>query len=255
MEGPLKNRKWTQRLSLALAAILTAACHGGSGGSSGGSPTSPSAAEPTYDVVGRGIPQFVDKPFIPLASIDQISRFRSSVGHSYTDATEGCRSMKHYFAVSGSAVSTPLASPVDGTVRSLDAESNGVGRQLAIQPTAQPAFRIIVFHVPASTPLTVGAQVSAGQPLGSVAAFTLADVAVGVNTPEGYRLVSWFDVITEALFQEYRAAGVAARADAIISRAARDADPITCSGETFRMAGTLRIWVALNGHVILSPNP
>jgi hypothetical protein len=157
--------------------------------------------------------------------------------------------MKHYFSFgsSGLASSTQVISPpVDGTIRALD-DDGGFGLQVNIRPTAQPAFLIILFHVTLDTPLAVGNTVRAGQRLGVFAGGPESDVAVGVQTPQGFRLISWFDVITEALFQEYRTKGVGARADMIISQAARDADPLTCNGESFLTRGTLPRWVALNG--------
>lgn len=232
-------------MTLALLMFSVAAC---GGDSRVGSPASPSVAEPTYDIVGRGIPQFVSQRHIALVNIDRISRFRSAVGHSYTDSAEQCRSMKHYFTPKGTTNPATLLiySPVDGTVRAFDPESSGFGFQLNIQPTVQPAFRVIIFHVIPTIPIAAGTNVSVGQLLGSHYGLqTDSDVAVGVNTPQGYRLVSWFDVVTDTLFQEYRAAGVVARDDMIISRAARDADPLTCNGETFTTTGTLASWVAL----------
>jgi hypothetical protein len=183
-----------------------------------------------------------------LANIDRISRFRSAVGHSYTDSAERCRSMKHYFTPKSATNPATLViyAPVDGTVRAFDPESSGFGFQLTIQAEVQPAFRVIIFHVTPSIPIAVGTRVSAGQTLGSHYGLqTDSDVAVRVDTPEGYRLVSWFDVITETVFQEYRAAGVVARDDMVISRAARDADPLTCNGEAFTTLGTLASWVSL----------
>ncbi len=232
-----------RHLCLVVLVISTVAC--GGGGSGGGSQAGPSTTEPTYDIQALGIPRFVGRQHIPLASIAQISRFRSSVGHSYTDPSESCRSMKHYFAQRGSTPQTLIvSSPVDGTVRQLTPESNGDALQLHIQATNQPAFRIILFHATPSVSLAVGTPVSAGQPIATTTAF-LSDVAVSVNTPQGSRYVSWFDVMAEALFQEYRAVGVGARDDMIISRAARDADPLTCNGESFLTAGTLPNWVLL----------
>jgi hypothetical protein len=159
--------------------------------------------------------------------------------------------MKHYFSptftADGKADYSTLYinAPVDGTVRTVTPESNALGVQVSIQPTAQPAFRVILFHLTASVPLADGSRVTAGQRLGTMTEGTLSDIAVSVNTPQGYRLVSWFDVITESVFQEYRARGVAARADMVISRTARDADPLTCNGETFTGLGALPSWVVL----------
>lgn len=246
-EGVMK--KSMRSVSLILLALSTVACGGGSGG---GSPTGPST-EPTYDILARGIPQFVSQQYVPLTNIDRISRFRSSEGHSYNAGGnipgEPCRSMKHYFSFlsSGLAPATQLiSSPVDGTIRALS-DDGGFGFQVNIKPTAQPAFWIILFHVTPSIPLAMGTTVSAGQRLGAFGGGPESDVAVGVQTPQGFRLVSWFEVITEALFQEYRAKGVVARDDMIISQAARDADPLACNGESFTTRGTLPRWVALGG--------
>jgi hypothetical protein len=74
---------------------------------------------------------------------------------------------------------------------------------------------------------------------------TMSDVAVLVDDPNGYRLVSWFDAITDALFETYRARGLEARSDAIITRAARDASPLRCNGEAFADKGVLPNWIRL----------
>jgi hypothetical protein len=73
----------------------------------------------------------------------------------------------------------------------------------------------------------------------------MSDVAVAVDTPGGFTLVSWFDAITEPVFDAYRARGLSRREDAIITRQARDADPLTCSGEAFAGTGSLPNWVLL----------
>ncbi len=207
------------------------------------------------------MPQFVGENYISLENLVLISRFRSSVGHS-SDANgtipgETCQSMKHYFqfrdpatGIPTSSISREVFSPVDGTLKSVDRESNGNGLQLNIQPTAQPAFGIILFHVAPSAGIAAGARLTAGQVLGTV---TESDVSVTVFTPQGFRIVSWFEVITAAVFQGYRVRGVAAREDPIISRAARDADPLTCQGERFLTFGNLPSFVAVNGHRCIVP--
>jgi hypothetical protein len=66
-----------------------------------------------------------------------------------------------------------------------------------------------------------------------------------VNTPEGWKLVSYFDVMTDSLFATFQARGINARADAIISKEDRDGNPLACSGEAFADPGTLPNWVML----------
>ena len=50
-----------------------------------------------YDLDRLGVPRFVNTNYIDLENIFQISKFRSSAGHDYSDDIERCRSMKHYF--------------------------------------------------------------------------------------------------------------------------------------------------------------
>ena len=65
----------------------------------------------------------------------------------------------------------------------------------------------------------------------------MSDIAVRVSTihsnQPALRLVSYFDVMTDELFSDYISRGVSLRSDLIISAEERDADPITCDGETF----------------------
>jgi len=51
----------------------------------------------TYDLATQGPPYVLPFNYIDLSKIGRISRFRSTVGHSYTDGSETCRSMKHYY--------------------------------------------------------------------------------------------------------------------------------------------------------------
>ena len=85
-----------------------------------------------------------------------------------------------------------------------------------------------------------------GQRIGShVGDQTASDVAIAVDTPTGFRLISWFEAITHEVLQAYQAKGVTTRAHAIISKAERDASPLSCKGETFANSGTLRNWIGL----------
>lgn len=193
-----------------------------------------------------GIPRIATSDYIALASVAAVSKFRSGIGHDYSDAFERCRSMKHYFMPIGTIdwSSIPVTSPVTGTVESVLAE--WAGSQIRIRAAAQPAFRFILFHVTPAIPLSAGTPATAGQPLGHhVGSQTMSDIAVGVDTPAGYKLVSWFDTMTDEVWAGYAARGVASRAAAIVSRSARDADPLGCTGETFTSPGTLENWVTL----------
>lgn len=200
----------------------------------------------TYDVDKNGIPKFAGVDYIELGKIDRISKFRSGIGHDYSDNFESCRSMKHYFDPKSDVdwSTIKIFSPVKGTVSNIHQEWTG-GTQVRIKSEEYPAFYFIIFHVNLTNPLNVGDVITAGQQLGTGEG---SDIAVEVNTPSGwkFKLVSYFDVMSDSVFQGYQARGLSSRSDAIISREARDADPLTCSGETFTNSGTLENWVTLN---------
>jgi hypothetical protein len=157
--------------------------------------------------------------------------------------------MKHYFQPSNIVnwASIQIRSPAAGTVSRLDQEQlAGSGTQIRIKSRDFPAFYFILFHVQTNNPISVGDSVSAGQLLGThVGIQTTSDIAVGVNTPTGWKLISYFDVMTDSLFATYQARGMNARTDVIISKEARDGDPLTCNGETFQGPGNLPNWVTL----------
>ena len=174
--------------------------------------------------------------YIELARISRISKFRSGVGHDYSDSTESCRSMKHYFVPSSYPVK--IFSPVAGTISYLTEE--WAGTQVGIQAGSRT---FVIFHVNVFSSIKAGQSVAAGQQIGThIGSQTWSDIAVW----EGERLLSYFNVMTDAVFQNYRNRGVGARADLIISRAARDAAPLTCNGDTFLNQGTITNWFNLN---------
>ena len=75
----------------------------------------------------------------------------------------------------------------------------------------------------------------------------MSDISVMVNDPTHQgRLVSYFDVITEDVFNEYITRGANARTNLIISKALRDANPLICNGDVFVVSDTLENWVTLN---------
>lgn len=241
----------------ALGAIALIACSGSSPGTPTGpsppvssAPVAPPAppAAPTYDVDALGVPAFAANDYIDLSAIQRISRFRSAVGHDAADAFERCRSMKHYFQPKFSVDwgTVAIFAPVAGTVTITRQEAFGL--QVVIQSSAQPAFTFVIFHLNPSLSLTPGTTLSAGQRLGNhIGSQTSSDIAVTVDTPRGRKAVSWFQVMTDTVFQGYAARGVTSRASAIITQAERDADPLTCNGETFTSmgSGAIQDWLVL----------
>ncbi len=216
---------------------------------------------PTNDVAADGVPQFINSDFVSLSEIEDISLFRSAAGHDYSDEFESCRSMKHYY-------SPPLAirtndtvsifSPVTGRIAHLDTEEENflddgkTNQKIVIWPDNQPAIMILLFHVDLLDPtLTVGFSLSAGQHLGYGRLVRNSgppshdfDIALHANTSTGIRYVSYFEAMTNALFNGYAiwGGGTALRQNFIISETARNADPLTCSGETFTSSGSLPSW-------------
>jgi hypothetical protein len=155
--------------------------------------------------------------------------------------------MKHYFEPKDTVnwATVKIWSPVKGTVFKMYQE--WAGTQVQIKSDANPAFYFIIFHVTLSESLNVGDKVSAGQLLGThFGSATMSDIAVGVSTPKGWQLVSYFDVMTDSVFHGYQLRGLGSRSDAIISKSARDSDTLRCSGDTFLNTGTLENWVTLN---------
>ncbi len=256
-------KKLARHLASMASALLIASCDGGGrggggetpptgGGSVGGAseivPVTPAPTAENYDVDAAGIPRFVLFDYIDLDKISRISKFRSGIGHSYADDFESCRSMKHYYMPKSGLdwATVDVYSPVTGTIATIFQE--WAGYQLHIQSQDYPAFFVILFHVNLREPLAVGDSVAVGQHLGThVGAQTMSDVAVRVSTPSGMKYVSYLDIATDAVFAAYQARGLAARADAIIPQAARDADPLECSGEAFGTTGTIENWVLLGG--------
>ena len=80
-----------------------------------------------WDVDADGIPMFVEINYIELDKIHSISKFRSAVGHDYSDAFEHCRSMKHYFEPRGDVdwSTIKIFAPVTGTITRVDVEWAG----------------------------------------------------------------------------------------------------------------------------------
>jgi len=219
---------------------------------SNGTITGSSSPWTTYDVSTRGLPLLIEADYINLESIEWVSLFRSSSGHDFSDDFEVCRSMKHYFnpisTVDWSAIQ--VYSPINGTIVGWSNEGD-MGTTITFESSTFPGVVVTLFHVSLTLPPAIGDTVTAGDPLGTHYRSTgNSDIAVGIVTPDGYMLVSYFDVMTDDVFQSYEARGASSRSDFIITATERDADPLTCDGEEFSSSGTLLQWFEFN----LSPN-
>lgn len=203
------------------------------------------------------LPRFVTHHYIALADVESLSKFRSGYGHVFSDEFEAPnRSMKHYIAPlapfrMGDNTSLRVFAPVTGRVVTVVlSEGSGSGSpgnyQIHIVPDGFPAFEVRLFHVNPAAGVTVGAHVAGGQPIGfaDMRGAQNSDIAVeaivlgappypspmrppGYFPDRGIRMFSQFEVMTDALFADYQARGVATRDAFIIPRAFRDANPVT----------------------------
>jgi hypothetical protein len=190
------------------------------------------------------IPRFIGLDYIELGSISSISKFRSGIGHDYSDEFESCRTMKHYYrpktGLDWSQIK--IFAPVDGTIVNVYPE--WAGTKIGISPTDYPYYTVEIFHVDLTNPLNVGDNVTTGQQLGThIGTQTWSDIAISLNAPEGWRLVSYFDVMEDLLFSSYQARGIQSRTEMIISKEERDADPLECDGETYLTPQNPDDWV------------
>ena len=201
-----------------------------------------------WDIDKNGIPKFIKTNYIELDKIYRISKFRSSVGHDYSDAYEQCRSLKHYFEPKSNLdwTTVKIYSPVKGIITRVEQEWSGT--KLEIASDDYPAFRFSIFHINISKQFVVNDKVTEGELLGThIGIETYSDISVIVNDPTKQgRMVSFFDVMTDALFLEFSDRGLSSRADIIIPKTVRDASPLNCSGDTFTSTDVLENWVYLN---------
>ncbi|MFN8209008.1 MAG: hypothetical protein U0T82_16610 [Bacteroidales bacterium] len=207
----------------------------------------PAGGNDIWDLNLKAPPHFISQNYIEIDKIARISRFRSGVGHDYSDFTEHCRSMKHYFEPLPGVdwTKVKIYSPVTGIITRMEQEWSGT--KIEIASAEYPAFRFSIFHIVPASSWTINQAITEGTLLGThVGTQTYSDISVIVNdiTKQG-RMVSWFDVITDGLFAEYQAAGIGTRESMIIQKQERDLHPLTCNGDTFIGVDSLDAWVNL----------
>ena len=184
------------------------------------------------------IPHFITHPHIDIQHIFRISRFRSSIGHDYTQpSNETCCSMKHYFIPkNGYWSKINLYAPMNGTISILAREQlNNSGFQIGIQSELYPDYLVTIFHVNingtngSKSTLKLGDRVTAGQVLGNhIGNITDSDVAVAYMKNSG-NLLSLFEVINDDVFEIYQNYGIENRSQPIISQKLRNEYPLNCT--------------------------
>ena len=195
------------------------------------------------------IPRFVRAHYIDPTRMKRISKFRSAIGPDYSDDFEKCRSMKNYFEPRSDCDWSALEifSPLSGTIKEI--VPGATGSQISIQSQEYPDFEIRIFHVLPSNSLIAGRSLTSGEKIGAhFGQGTLSEIAVSVNTTKGWKLISYFDVMTDSVLSTFALCQVYGRLAFIINKEARDGDPLTCNGETFTSEGALDNWQVLNCH-------
>lgn len=215
----------------------------------------------------NNLPKFVQADWIDLSRIGTISKFRSGVGHDFSDHNnpngEHCRSMKHYFSpdgaggkdakqeslenlgdpqkkasLSGSKEPVPpteptidIYSPVDGKISKIEQPGEGntpIGGEVQIRPGSHPEYQFRLGHVYPKG-IYEGQQIKAGHKIGVIGAHQSVDMVLGISAIGDYRLVSYFQVMPDIIFEKYKERfGVKDRSEFIISRKYRDAHPLKC---------------------------
>jgi len=200
--------------------------------------------------------QFIQHDFVDLKQIGSISKFRSGVGHDFSNGGETCRSMKHYFTPAFTDADmqnlsnqpqtqgkqlppapTPdtavaIYAPVDGKITGMKSEHFPVGQQIFITPDKAKGYSIRIFHVYPVDGIKSGSHVTAGQHIGDVSRLASTDISIQAGQING-RYVSYFDVMPDSVFASYQALGIKDRSELIFTKEYRDANPFTCNGEQF----------------------
>ncbi len=207
---------------------------------------------PCYDIETEGIPKFIDVDFTELDKIEYIQRFRSGYGMDSSDDFENCRVMRHNYVPFEEYMEdreVKIYSPINGTIVEIwqiyvnvsgtwKPGVEDLATRIIIQSSEYPAFTIKLTMVDIrEMDLHKGLKVYTGQHLGyaclryvhTVTKISSLGIDVKDNTyPSGTKMLSYFDVITDTVFQAYKDRGATSREDFIISKEERDEDPLTC---------------------------
>jgi hypothetical protein len=195
------------------------------------------------NVAENNLPKFIQTNVVDPSLVTEISKFRSTAGHSNPGWPETCRSMKHYITVYNPAKQvqkdlnrseTPPAnyaidvfSPVDGR---LSKSATGEGDdQLNIGVDGQRGWSIRLEHVHLLPSIgTMNTKVTAGEKIAIVWNNQNFDLSVKYQYYRGDELFSYFEVLPDNLFATWQAAGATTTSEFIFTKEYRDAHPGTC---------------------------
>ncbi|MEE3327061.1 MAG: hypothetical protein VX252_06995 [Myxococcota bacterium] len=220
---------------------------------------------PTVATSVTAHPELVSSEITDLATIEEISKFRSGAGHDFSydatfpfgssDSTEPPSSMKHYFAPyafhNGDQYSVPVYAPFAGEITRVTEESGswGVNKRVEIQSATHPEYTLIVFHINLGNdypqilndwPIEfwpthqeddadyTTRSVAPGDLLGYADMRDSHDFDIAVlftDTDDERYWISYFDLMSDALFLNYSSRGLL-RSDLSISKADRLLTPV-----------------------------
>lgn len=212
------------------------------GGFTGPEPTTASYTTECDISVDRSeaVPLLVTNHYVPVDQVEQVSRFRSGAGHSFTDDFESCSSMKHYFRFFPNLdwTQVPVFSPFDGVVAMLSSEvletGQAAGKQIWIVSEQNPSYYVIIFHAGELPTVKVGDSVKAGvQVAFHTGNLTWSDMSLEVITTTGVRNLPYMAALSPELFADFEARGATSPDDFILTTDYRAQNPLQCSGETF----------------------
>jgi len=168
------------------------------------------------------LPKFVVHDVTDLDMIMAITKYRSSVGHDFPDSYEMEKSLKHYYYVLpqyyGTLDKVPIYSPVKGIIERLEVETTfNTGYQVWIRVEKYKNFFIRLMHINILPNITIGCKVTPGQLIGYAwlsypVPYVHFDVAVELILSNcKNRYISIFEVMSDEVFELYKAKGIVSR--------------------------------------------
>lgn len=215
----------------------------------------------------NNLPKIAKSNFTELDKFSRMSKIRSGVGHDfsyntpeYDQTRSNCKSMKHYFMPAGVPkenaayahtphtfqwMSIKFFSPVDGRIVGVYHTETEYGPEanFTVASTEHPGYFFMFFHVAMHPDLKEGSVVQAGQQVGTLGSEEAwGEIAVSAKIgPNDHRLVSFLQVATDDVLQEYTARGVGSSSDVIVTKEQRDSNPLACdNSEAGWFIGTSR---------------
>ncbi len=180
------------------------------------------------------LPKFCVHDVTDLDMIAAISKFRSMIGHDYSDSFEMERSMKHYYMplpeYLGTIDKLPLYSPVKGKISGISEDATA-GYLMRIQVEGYEDFYICIHHINVLSNITQGVEVNPGDLLGFayLIGTSCFDIAVFRLLDKKFKYYSIFEFMSDDVFARYKAKGIESQNVMIISREDADKSPFLFS--------------------------